>query len=130
MSRRGTWIGVAVAIVCALAPAGARAASYWTPPRQLTWYWQLTGTPSVEPVQATDMDGSDNSAATVAAFHARGQRAICYIDVGTWEDWRSDASAFPKQLAAFEEADKAGDQDKLKKMIGEFAAAAAQAPTN
>jgi hypothetical protein len=84
-----------VAIVCALAPAGARAASYWTPPRQLTWYWQLTGTPSVEPVQATDMDGFDNSAATVAAFHARGQRAICYIDVGTWEDWRADASAFP-----------------------------------
>ena len=43
---------------------------------------------------------------------------------------KADASAFPKQLAAFEEADKAGDQDKLKKMIGEFAAAAAQAPTN
>ncbi|HEY2756549.1 MAG TPA: phosphonate ABC transporter substrate-binding protein, partial [Pseudolabrys sp.] len=43
---------------------------------------------------------------------------------------KADASAFPKQLAAFEEADKAGDQAKLKKMIGEFASAAAQAPTN
>jgi len=98
VSRRGTGVGVLVAIICALVPASARAASYWTPPQQLTWYWQLKGTPSVEPVQATDMDGFDNSAATVAAFHARGQRVICYIDVGTWENWRPDASSFPSTV--------------------------------
>jgi hypothetical protein len=73
----------------------ANAAAYWVPPQHLTWYWQLTGTPKVEPVQATDMDGFDNSAATVASFHALGQRAICYIDVGTAENWRSDYSQFP-----------------------------------
>ena len=57
-----------LAIFCGLFPAGARAASHWTPPQQLTWYWQLTGTPKVEPVAATDIDGFDNSAATVASI--------------------------------------------------------------
>jgi hypothetical protein len=87
-----------LAILCGLFPAGARAASHWTPPQQLTWYWQLTGTPKVEPVAATDVDGFDTSAATVAQFHAIGQRMICYIDVGTWENWRSDASQFPSSV--------------------------------
>jgi len=84
-----------LAILCGLLPAGARAATRWTPPQRLTWYWQLTGTPKVEPVAVTDVDGFDNSASTVANFHAIGQRMICYIDVGTWENWRPDASQFP-----------------------------------
>jgi hypothetical protein len=49
-------------------------------------------------IDATDMDGFDNMAATVASFHAAGQKAICYIDVGTWENWRSDAGSFPAAL--------------------------------
>ena len=94
-------IGVWLAIVCGLPtilsgfPATALATSQWVPPQQLTWYWQLTGTPKVEPVAATDVDGFDNSSRTVADFHAIGQRMICYIDVGTWENWRTDASQFP-----------------------------------
>ena len=95
VSYRWTGVGVMLAILCGLLPAWARAASRWTPPQQLTWYWQLTGTPQVEPVAATDIDGFDNSSATVADFHAIGQRMICYIDVGTWENWRPDASQFP-----------------------------------
>jgi hypothetical protein len=95
VSCRWTGVGVMLAILCGLLPAWARAASRWTPPQQLTWYWQLTGTPQVEPVAATDIDGFDNSSATVADFHAIGQRMICYIDVGTWENWRPDASQFP-----------------------------------
>lgn len=67
----------------------------WKPPSHLTWYWQLQGKVAVEPVQATEFDGFDNRAATVAGFHARGQRTICYIDLGTWENWRPDARKFP-----------------------------------
>ena len=98
--QRWNGIGVWLAIVCGLPailcgfPAAALATSQWVPPQQLTWYWQLTGTVKVEPVQATDMDGFDNSAAAVAKFHSLGQRAICYINVGTWESWRPDASEF------------------------------------
>lgn len=85
----------ACVLLCA---GGAQAAGWWHPPQQLTWYWQLTGTPAVEPVQASDVDGFDTSAATVAAFHARGQRMICYLDVGTAEDWRPDNAGFPSSV--------------------------------
>ena len=34
------------------------------------------------PAELYDIDGIDNSAATVAALHSRGDRAICYIEIG------------------------------------------------
>jgi hypothetical protein len=34
----------------------------------------------------------------VAAVHALGKHAVCYIDVGTWEDWRPDATRFPRSV--------------------------------
>jgi hypothetical protein len=52
----------------------------------------------MEPVMATDMDGFDNSASTVASFHALGQKVICYIDVGTAENFRSDDASFPASV--------------------------------
>jgi hypothetical protein len=65
----------------------------------LTWYWQLQGTVNnSEPVEAYDIDGFDNTATEVTALHKEGKHVICYIDVGTWEDWRSDASEFPKEV--------------------------------
>jgi hypothetical protein len=65
----------------------------------LTWYWQLQGTVNNnEPVEAYDIDGYENTAAEVATLHGQGKHVICYIDVGTWEDWRSDASEFPQEV--------------------------------
>jgi hypothetical protein len=72
--------------------------AWWHPPQRLTWYWQLQGHVVVNHVQATDFDGFDNSAATVGSLHAQGQHVICYIDAGTWENWRPDAAAFPRSL--------------------------------
>ena len=89
-------IALLFAFAALLAPANALAR--WTPPQALTWYWQLQGTVKVQPVMATDFDGFDNSAQTVSSFHASGQHTICYIDVGTWENWRSDASKFPASV--------------------------------
>ena len=43
---------------------------------------------------------------------------------------KAEHGAFTKQVAPFFEADKAKDQAKLKKLIGELAANAATAPTN
>jgi hypothetical protein len=45
-----------------------------------------------------DIDAEVNTAAIVAALHAQGKRVIGYIDAGTWEDWRSDASSFPASV--------------------------------
>jgi hypothetical protein len=40
----------------------------------------------------------DNDAKVVTALHAAGRKAICYVDFGTWEDWRSDAALFPASV--------------------------------
>jgi hypothetical protein len=93
---KGIFLGLcALALVTA---GSAGAATWWHPPQQLTWYWQLSGTPKIEPVMAIDIDGFDNGASEVAALHAVGQRAICYIDVGTAENWRPDYGKFPASV--------------------------------
>jgi endo-alpha-1,4-polygalactosaminidase (GH114 family) len=42
-----------------------------------------------------DLDLFDTSAATVAAIHAKGAKAVCYLETGAWESYRPDASSFP-----------------------------------
>ena len=75
---------------------------WWQPQQHLTWFWQLqgtlpamTGTGLPAEADAWDIDGFDNTAATVTALHAAGHHAICYIDVGTAENFRPDYSQFP-----------------------------------
>lgn len=73
----------------------AGAASAQVPP-QSTWYWQLQGTVNTShPAKVYDIDAADASASLVSGLHADGHTVIAYIDAGTWENWRSDASAFP-----------------------------------
>jgi hypothetical protein len=93
-------IVVVLVVALSLPTVTGAAASrrHWIPPQHLTWYWQLQGRVAIKAVQATDFDGFDNSATTVAKFHAQGQHAICYIDVGTWEKWRPDAHRFPASV--------------------------------
>jgi hypothetical protein len=40
----------------------------------------------------------DATSAQVAQLHAMGRKAVCYVDVGTWENWRPDAKEFPKSV--------------------------------
>jgi hypothetical protein len=78
---------------------GGSQGARWVPPRSLTWYWQLQGTVNnSEPVAAYDIDGFDNSAGEVSTLHGQGKHVICYIDVGTAENWRPDYSSFPASL--------------------------------
>jgi hypothetical protein len=42
-----------------------------------------------------DIDLFDNNASVVAQLHSMGRKVVCYVDVGTWENWRPDASQFP-----------------------------------
>ncbi len=81
--------------------ATASAGTIWQPTSDtsMTWNWQLQGTvPTNTNVQMFDIDGFDNTAATVAALHAHGTIAVCYIDFGTAENWRSDYSEFPASV--------------------------------
>ncbi len=84
----------------ALTPGAAPAAGgWWSPPQHLSWFWQLQGKiKTTEPVAAYDVDGFETSAAQVAALHAQGKHVICYIDVGTAEDFRPDYKLFPPSV--------------------------------
>jgi hypothetical protein len=87
-------------------PRTASAAGLWQPAPGTTWYWQLSCPGSQAPpcvnmtknVQVYDIDGFDNTAATVSSLHARGITVVCYLDAGTWENWRPDAGKFPNSV--------------------------------
>ncbi len=59
-----------------------------------------------------EVDGFDASAATVTALHQteRGRGVVCYIDAGTWENWRPDASKFPRKLLGKKDGGWAGER--------------------
>jgi hypothetical protein len=68
-------------------------------PQHLTWYWQLQGkVKNGQAVSAYDIDGFENSAGEVATLHALGRHVICYIDVGTAENFRPDYHLFPASV--------------------------------
>ncbi len=81
------------------APQLAGAAGYWTAPVNATWQWQLS-VPIDQTVDASvyDIDLYENEAPVVASLHAQGRHVICYMDAGTWEGWRPDASKFPASV--------------------------------
>jgi hypothetical protein len=68
----------------------------WHPALDTSWQWQLSGTVD-QSVNATmyDIDLFENDAGVVASLHAAGRKVICYLDAGTWENWRPDAAQFP-----------------------------------
>jgi hypothetical protein len=84
-----------VATALLLAPAGA--AARWQPkPTTAAWQWQLQGKidTSIE-ADVYEVDGFEVPAKTVAKLHRQGRKAICYLDVGSWENYRPDAGRFP-----------------------------------
>jgi len=74
------------------------ATEWWHPAPGLTWQWQLDEEvdTSVE-AQVYDIDlYADQS--VIDALHARGVKVICYISVGSQENWRPDADQFPVEV--------------------------------
>jgi hypothetical protein len=73
-------------------------AGWWHPAPGLTWQWHLSEPPvdtSVD-AQVYDIDLFDNESSVIEELHAQGRKVICYISVGSWEDWRPDADQFPR----------------------------------
>ncbi|MEW5868363.1 MAG: endo alpha-1,4 polygalactosaminidase [Chloroflexota bacterium] len=75
-------------------------AGIWQPQPGLTWQWQLSDLPLDLSVEAAvyDIDLFENDAGVVQALHDQGRRVICYISMGSWEDWRPDAAQFPPEV--------------------------------
>lgn len=58
-------------------------------------------------VPVIDLDVDDPGA--ISAASARGQRVLCYVSVGTAEDWRSDFGSFPAEVMGREWPDWPGE---------------------
>jgi len=90
-----------LAALCAtalfLAPT---ATARWQPrPTTAAWQWQLQGKidTSID-ADVYEVDGFEVASKTVANLHRQGRKAICYLDVGSWENYRPDAGRFPKTV--------------------------------
>ncbi len=100
--RKSLHIGAlgAVLTACAvlLAVVPASAAARWRPaPTTNAWQWELQGKFELTPgASVYEIDGFEYPARDVKAIHRSGAKAICYLDVGSWEEYRPDASQFPK----------------------------------
>ena len=96
MRLRACVLGVTLALLLA-SPARA---TPWQPAPGTTWQIQFSGTLDTADynVQAFDVDMFDTSIPQVDAIHAKPAKAICYIDAGSWERWRSDAKKYPKRV--------------------------------
>nr|WP_237688455.1 endo alpha-1,4 polygalactosaminidase [Arthrobacter jiangjiafuii] len=116
---RALWWGVGTGLLAltlaACAPAGAPAvgfpaagtaaspaerpvadAPYWRPAPAASWQWQLSGTLDLAvDAEIFDVDYETTSPAEVAALKQQGRHTVCYLSVGSWEDFRSDAGGFP-----------------------------------
>jgi hypothetical protein len=79
--------------------ASTSASQRWRPTQGLSFDIQLSQQALESSTAAVlDLDGTDTSAATVAALKARGVRTICYLNAGGFENWRPDASSFPARV--------------------------------
>ena len=68
----------------------------WHPALKTSWQWQLSGKVDQSyPVVMYDIDLFDNDASVVQSLHKAERIVICYLDAGTWENWRPDARLFP-----------------------------------
>lgn len=83
----------------------------------------LEANKSIMKIKADNTMAVDEKASKLAALEA---------DIKKYQEQseKAENSPFKKQVALFLDADKAGNQAELKKMIGEFAANAANPPTN
>jgi hypothetical protein len=49
-------------------------------------------------VDVVDLDMEETPASVISGLQDDGIRVVCYLSAGSWEPYRSDASAFPEEL--------------------------------
>ncbi len=84
------------AVLAVLMGLMGAAAALAAPPVGAAWDWQLSG--RVNPprgVAVFDTDPDNVSARAIQRLNERGVYTICYVSVGTLEDYRDDRQAFP-----------------------------------
>ncbi len=90
----------------------ATASAIWQPSSGSSWQIQfgepLAGVPL--DVAVYDLDGFETDAATISELHAKGIHVLCYVSMGTVEDWRPDAKSYPPSVIGKEWADWKGER--------------------
>ncbi len=73
--------------------------NWWHPTAGLTWQWQI-GDLDIDTSIEADVYDIDLyvDQAIIDELHAKGRKVICYISVGSWEDWRPDKDQFPAEV--------------------------------
>ena len=73
-------------------------ADWWRPAAGLTWQWNLTGKLDMDLLtDVIDVD-LEVGKSVVDYYHSIGTKVICYINVGSYENWRADAERFPREV--------------------------------
>jgi hypothetical protein len=73
--------------------------SVWDPEVGTTWNVQIKDTVDQSfDVDMYDIDLFDNDQSVVDSLHEQGANVVCYVNVGSWEAWRSDAGRFPASV--------------------------------
>ena len=72
------------------------AASPWLPEPGASWQWQLSGALDLS-VEADifDLDYETTTTTETGILKSAGRRLVCYLSVGSAEDFRADAGGFP-----------------------------------
>lgn len=99
---------VILSMLVGAATPTSEASGRWAPAAGISWDIQLAIDPDARlairsgPIEAIDLDGGETRAETVDALHAQGVRAICYVNVGAWEEWRPDAGSYSSAIVGDE----------------------------
>jgi len=100
--RRLVLLALAMGLAATGAASWSSASSRWRPTPADRFQLVLSATPSAAQLKGAfsvmELDGFDTKASVVASLHGESKRAVCYIDVGTWENWRPDAHKFPRSV--------------------------------
>jgi hypothetical protein len=74
-------------------------ANWWRPSVGLTWQWQIGNNDIDTSVEADVYDIDLYVDQTILdELHAKGRKVICYMSVGSYEDWRPDKDQFPAEV--------------------------------
>jgi|SRR5215208_3468994 len=73
--------------------------NWWHPTVGLTWQWQIGNLDVDTSVEADVYDIDLYVAQSILdELHAKGRKLICYMSVGSYEDWRPDQALFPPEV--------------------------------
>lgn len=108
-SRLRSIHGLSLAAACLALSSYSAIAADWPPTlnpnpaiQPPKWDWQLAVPVTVNPdtsIKIYDIEMFQNEKnGVVGTLHSKGYKVICYVDVGSWENWRDDKGTFPASI--------------------------------